>query len=210
MANEQQQDKRTASQKLEDIEGGLINLYQTVDNMARDLMTAKEAIKLLGNKSDAICKAILNGEKPSDEVISRIMVENNVSELKEKVQKLVSDGVLEAAEEISPNSFVVGRELAEDGTIQNPRMQFVVSALGAEIKDKFPGNKIGQVVNVQEGKWNFEIQEIYNIVTPPAPSEAADPAEETLPPVLEAEVLQPEATSELASATPEEALPTPE
>lgn len=182
MNNNQQQDKRTASQRIDDLERGLMSLYQTADSMARDLMTIKEAIKLLGNKLDSVVKASRGGETLTDEVIARIMVENNVEELKEKVANLVNQGILVAAEEVAPSSFVVGRELAEDGSIQNPRMQFVVSALDPSVKDKFPGAKLGQVLVLQEGKWQFEVQEIYNIVTPQLATEpAAEAVQEAAP-----------------------------
>lgn len=169
-----QQEKRTASQRIDDMERGLMALYQTADNMARDLMTIKEAIKLLGNKLDSVVKASARGELLSDEVIAKIMVENNVEELKEKVTNLVSQGILVAAEEVGSNSFVVGRELGEDGTVANPRMQFVVSALQPEVRDKFPSAKVGQVLDLQEGKWKFEIQEVYSIQTPEASKPDAD------------------------------------
>jgi hypothetical protein len=170
----QQADKRTASQRIDDMERGLMALYQTADNMARDLMTIKEAIKLLGNKLDSVVKASQRGEALNDEVIAKIMVENNMEELKEKVTNLVNQGVLVPAEEVGPNSFIVGRELSEDGTVQNPRMQFVVSALQEDVRSKFPGAKAGQTLELQEGKWKFEVQEVYSIQTPvaaPAPQE---------------------------------------
>jgi hypothetical protein len=169
----QQADKRTAAQRIDDMERGLMALYQTADNMARDLMTIKEAIKLLGNKLDAVVKASNRGEQLNDEVISKIMVENNIEELKSKVQDLVNQGVLQAAEEVTPNSFVVGREIDENGTVQNPRMQFVVSALAPNVKDKFPGAKAGQTLELEEGKWKFEIQEVYSLVVPSAPAPQA-------------------------------------
>lgn len=168
-----QADKRTASQRIDDMERGLMALYQTADNMARDLGTIKEAIKLLGNKLDSVVKASASGQPLNDEVIAKIMVENNVQELKEKVTNLVAQGILVTAEEIGPNSFIVGRELADDGTVQNPRMQFVASALAADIRDKFTGAKAGQKLKLQEGKWNFEIQEVYNIQTPEQAAPAA-------------------------------------
>jgi hypothetical protein len=179
MSNNQQADKRTASQRLDDMERGLMALYQTADNMARDLMTIKEAIKLLGNKLDSVVKASQRGEALNDETIAKIMVENNIEELKEKVTNLVNQGVLQATEEVTANSFVVGRELAEDGTVANPRMQFVVSALNPEVRDKFPGAKVGQTLELQEGKWKFEVLEVYAIVTPKAPEAAAPEAAAT-------------------------------
>lgn len=179
----QQQDKRTASQRIDDMERGLMALYQTADNMARDMMTIKEAIKLLGNKLDSVVKASARGEALTDEVIAKIMVENNVEELKDKVTNLVNQGVLVAAEEVGPNSFVVGREIDENGNVANPRMQFVVSALHGEIKDKFPGAKPGQTLDLQEGKFKFEVQEVYDLQTPQqaAPEQSEAPAEAVAP-----------------------------
>lgn len=173
-----QADKRTASQRIEDMERGLMALYQTADNMARDMMTIKEAIKLLGNKLDAVVKATSRGEQLTDEVISKIMVENNVEELKNKVQDLVNQGVLVAAEEVTTNSFIVGREIDADGKVQNPRMQFVVSALAENVRSKFPGAKAGQTLELEEGKWKFEVQEVYSIQTPQAPQAEAQEAQE--------------------------------
>lgn len=172
MANEQKQ--RTAAQRIEDLEQGMMAMYQTLDQMARDLMTIKEAIKLLGNKMDSIVKASQRGEALTDEVISKIMVENNMEELKSKVQALVDQGVLVPAEEVTDTSFVVGREMNDQGEIQNPRMQFVLSALEESVRAKFPGSKVGQVLDLKDGKWKFEITETYNIVTP----QVAQPAQE--------------------------------
>lgn len=170
----QQTEKRTATQRIEDLEQGFMSLYQTVDNMARDLMTIKEAIKLLGNKLDSVVKASTRGLTLSDDVIASIMVENNVEELKTKVTNFVNQGMLVPTEEVTNNSFVVGRELSDDGTVQNPRMQFVVSALSEDVRSKFPGAKVGQILDLQEGKWKFEILEIYSIETPKTPEAASE------------------------------------
>ena len=89
MNEQQQQDKRTASQRIDDMERGLMALYQTADNMARDLMTIKEAIKLLGNKLDSVVtlsRTCVNLTEPlSDANIANQMVANNLEELKEKI-----------------------------------------------------------------------------------------------------------------------------
>lgn len=170
----QKPQQRTAAQRLDDLERGLMALYQTADNMARDMGVIKEAIKLLGNKLDAVVKASARGEALNDDVISKIMIENNVEELKNKVTTLVQQGVLVAAEEVTPNSFVVGQELAQDGTVQNPRIQFVVSALQEGVKEKMPGAKVDQILDLEEGKWKFQVLEIYSIETPKAPEEAQE------------------------------------
>src|SRR5690242_16307611 len=114
--------KKTAAQRIEALENAFMSLYHTADNMARDLLTAKEAIKLLGNKLDAVAKLA----KLSDDDIAKIMIENNIAELKGKIDNLVEKGVLTAEEEVKENSFVVGREIDQDSTVVNPRLQFAL------------------------------------------------------------------------------------
>lgn len=173
----QEPTKRTASQRLDDMERATMSLYQTVDAIARDVLTLKEAVKLLGNKMDSIVKATQRGEELNDEVLSKIMIENNVEELKQKVTNLVTQGVLKSEEIVSDNSFVVGRELDDSGIVVNPRMQFVVSSLQQEqVRTKFKDAKVGQLLNLEEGKWKFEIMESYSIVEPTLPT--AEPVAE--------------------------------
>lgn len=170
------QDKRTATQRIEDLERALMSLYQTADNMARDLMTIKDAIKLLGNKLDAVVQASERGTVNND-VVAAIMVENNVSELKSKVDNLVAQGILAAEEAITDKSFVVGREVDSEGKVVNPRLQFTMGALPPETSAKLVGGMPGQVITLQEDKLKFEVLETYAIQTPKASEEA--PAEQS-------------------------------
>lgn len=171
-----QTDKRTASQRIEDLERAMMSLYQTADNMARDLGTIKDAIKLLGNKVDAIVKASSSSQPINDDVIAAIMVQNNVEELKQKVSNLVAQGVLSAEESITETSFVVGSEVKEDGTVANPRLQFTMQALQPELREKLKGAKAGQTVTLQEGKLLFNVLETYAIQQPKAPEQSQEEA----------------------------------
>jgi hypothetical protein len=165
-------DKRTATQRIEDLERALMSLYQTADNMARDLMTIKDALKILGNKTDALVKALVrDGSKISDDIISSIMIENNVEELKEKVATLVTQGILTPSEEIVESSFVVGRDVGQDGKVVNPRIQFAFSGINPEVREKLRGAKAGQVIEFSADKNKFEVLEVYTIGTPGAPEE---------------------------------------
>lgn len=168
-----QQDKRTASQRIDDLERGIMALYNTADNLVRDLLTVKEAIKLLGNKLDSVVKASERGQPLNDDVISKIMIENNVEELKQKTTNLINQGFLVASEEVTKTSFVVGRELDDKGEVVNPRMQFVVGSLDPKVGDKFPGSKVGTILNLEEGKWKFEVLEVYAITQSKAEAKAA-------------------------------------
>lgn len=165
------QDKRNASQRIEDLERAMMSLYQTADNMARDLMTIKDAIKILGNKVDAIVKASSRGETLSDEVVAAIMVENNVEELKNKLNMLVAQGILVPEAVVSATSFVVGREVDDSGKVVNPRLQFTMSGLQEQVREKIVGAVPGQTLTLEEGKLKFEVLESYAIQTPQPPSE---------------------------------------
>jgi hypothetical protein len=162
----EQKDTRTASQKISDLENVVMGLYQTVQNMTKDLAELKNNARLTNNKIASIIKASSSGEQVSDEVISRLMVENNVEELKLKVTNLVGQGVLESEQEVGEDSFVVGSELDESGTVVNPRLQFALKALSAELAEKIKGSKPGDVLNLEEGKMKLKVLETYKIVIP--------------------------------------------
>lgn len=173
-------DKRTASERISDLEKTLLSSYQTMDMMARDLMILKDAIKLLGNKLDAVVKVTTRGGTLNDESISAVMVENNVEELSDKVKDLISKGILATQETVTDNSFIVGREVSSaDGSVSNPRLQFALSALAPDLKEKFKGAKAGDILDLQEGKNKFELLETYGIQSPSSEEEVAESAPES-------------------------------
>jgi hypothetical protein len=198
-----QNDKRTASQRIDDLENAMRAVYQTLDPMGRDLMTCKEAIKLLGNKADALAKAA----GITDDVIGKLMIENNVAELKEKVTNLVAQGILVPSEELNDTAFIVGQEVDDSGAIVNPRAQFALGSIAPEVREKIKAGKIGEPLLLQEGKLRLLITEAYQII-PPQPPQAVAPVEQTAPvevaPAQEAAQAPAEAPAE---ATPAEAAP---
>lgn len=167
------ENKLSASQRIENLERSVMSTYQTLDMMVRDLTVLKDAVKLLGNKVDSVVKGVNAGGPLTDEVISRFMIENNVVELKEKVSQLITQGVLVAQDSITESSFLVGREVSEDGIVLNPRLQFALSALAKELQAKLLGHKVGDLVELQEGKLKFEVSEVYSIQAPQEPTEEA-------------------------------------
>jgi hypothetical protein len=177
----EQTDKRSASQKIDDLERGIAATFQTLDNMARDIMVIKEAIKLLGNKVDSIVKASERGLVVNDDLISKIMVENNVEELKEKVSSLVAQGVLVTQDVVGDDSFIVGRELSEAGEVVNPRLQFALGAIQEEMRGKIKGSKAGDVLTLEEGKLRFEVTEVYGVKPPTAPEAPSTPPADAPP-----------------------------
>lgn len=171
---------RTAGQRLDDLEKGLGQLFQNLDNLFRDSNVQRDAVKLLGNKVDALAKAIRRSEEPTDDTLSKIMIENNVEELKGKVDNLVKAKILVATDIVGKTSFVVGRELeADSDKIINPRLQFALTALQKEVGEKIDGHLVGDIIVVEEGKARFEVLEVYNIQAPPQPQAVAPAATST-------------------------------
>lgn len=169
--------KKTASQRIEELEQAMMSMYSTANNMARDIMTMKEAIKLLGNKVDSIVKASERGEELNDDTLSKIMIENNTAELATKVQTLVQQGFLSKADSITEESFVVGKEVDDDGNVMNPRLQFAMKGLQDVLRSKIVGSKAGDILTLEEGKLKFEVVEVYDIVVPKAEAVAAEGAD---------------------------------
>lgn len=170
-------DTRSASQRLTDLENNLGQLSLLSDYINKDLSIMKSAVKLIDNKLNALIKATTQGETVTDEVIDRIMVENNVEDLTNKVSNMVTQGIISPEQTVSENSFVVGKEADAEGKVSNPRVQFVLMTLNPEIRTQFVGAKVGDALTFQDGKLVFTILESYKINEAPtsAPSEPAVP-----------------------------------
>lgn len=167
MAEQQQEQpkQRTAGERIQDLENALMGLYQALDNMSRDMLTIKEAIKLLGNKLDSVAKAA----NISDDVISKLMVENNVAELKKQVEQFVAQGVLKASTTITDSSFVIGQEIDQAGNVLNPRIQFILGSMKPEVREAIKAGGIGQAINLGKDVMQFLLLEVYDVIAPQAP-----------------------------------------
>lgn len=179
-----QQKQLSASQRLMRAEAAIMQMYQTMDNMARDLLITKDALKLLGNKLDSVVKLVNAGQPLTIENIAKVMTDNNIEELKQKCTDLVKEGVLVTVDVVPPTrGLVAGRELNDKGEIVNPRLQFTLHSQPKEVQDKIIGAKVGDVLKLAEGKASLEVIEIYEIQAPKpvstdAAPNAAAPAEQ--------------------------------
>lgn len=182
----QNNDKRTASQRIDDLERAVVSVFQVANNMARDNQLIKNALKLMDNKLESIMKASVAGEPLTNEVISRYMRDIEVAELKEKVTNLVTQGFLVATEAVEDGAFIVGSENepdAEDGTagkVVHSRLQFTLQSLDPAIQEKLKGAKVGDTVRFKDDALVFKVLEAYKIVNPtPAPAPEAPAAEQS-------------------------------
>lgn len=166
--NQKPSDNRSATQKLTDLENAVMSLFDVNDKLSRDVMTLKNVLKLLDNKVNSIVKASSAGEPLTDEVLTRIMVENNVAELAQKVTNMISQGFLALEDAVSENSFIVGSEIDTNDKVTNPRIQFALKSLSAEMQAKILGVKLGDTVSINE-VLKFKVLESYKIQEPKAP-----------------------------------------
>jgi len=176
MANEKE--KRTASERIEDCERAIMSGFQVTNNLARDVMVIKDALKLLNNKVTSIAQASVAGEKLTEEVLAKYMIENNVNDLRGKVENLVNQGVLVPADTAGDNTFLVGSENEASGKVVHPRIQFTFGSLEKDLQEKLKGAKVGDIVTFQDDKLRFVVKEIYNIV-PPKPEPVDTPTADT-------------------------------
>src|ERR1700722_7559547 len=168
MANDA--DKRSASEKIEDLEQAAMSQFHTSNNIQRDLMMVKDALKLMANKVTSMMQASVKGEPLTPEVVSKYMTENNIEELKGKVQMLINQGVLVPADTVGDGTFLVGSENEKDGKVVHPRIQFTFGSLpDKEVQEKLKGAKVGDIVTIKEDKLRFVVKEIYTIVAPKVP-----------------------------------------
>lgn len=176
MGPQNPQSKKSATQRLEDLENAVMNLYNVANGLARDLYISKEALKLLGNKTDSVVKCINKGSTLTAENISAAMVENNIEELKNVVESYVKMGACAPTDIVANDSFLVVREIAKDGSVADPRAQFTLASLeNKEVATKLLGAKVGDVVPTYEGKHSIEVLEIYKVAAPQAAPEQEAP-----------------------------------
>ncbi len=201
-------DKRTATQRIEDLEKVITVLYQTVSqfkagldslpNLQGDMGLVKEALKLLNKKTEAIIQVAAPETGITANSVSALVVKMNVEDMTAQVAGYVASGHLVAAEEIADNSYLVVEESNADGAIANPRIQFRLDSQDPATSAVLKGKKVGDVVSFGENKFNAKILEIYSLAEPKAP-EAAAPVE-TAPAAPAAEAVANNATTEAAPA----------
>lgn len=133
-------------------------------NIARENEILKDALQLLHEKLDAVISLQNNGLPLNDTNINETVIKMKENSLKEKIDEALKAGSITTADVISDDSLVVSRELNKEGRVENPRLQFIVGRLVDELKSKFVGKKVGDLVQGEENKLDIEIMEIYDLV----------------------------------------------
>lgn len=135
-----------------------------VYNLSRENEILKDALQLLHEKLDAVIALQNRGLPLSDDNINQIVVELKENELKQRVDDMLERGTIKSSEVVGEDSLIVSRELSKEGKVENPRLQFLVGRLIDELKNKFVGKKIGDLIQGDDNKLDIEIMEIYDLV----------------------------------------------
>lgn len=159
--------KLNAAQRLESLEKAMVLIDKTIHELYKSVEGLRLAGKTLSNKVDSIISASAQGQQINDDVVNKIMIENNVQELKERIERLKSSNQLVEGSEINDLSLMVLREIDPDtNEVANPRVQIAFQLLAEQTKDLLRGKKAGDIIAMGENKLNLEVLEVYEIVVP--------------------------------------------
>ena len=175
-------DKRTATQKIEDLEKVVTMLYQAtaqIKNVTEGLMPlqgdmaiVKDALKLLNKKTEAIIQVASAETGITADSVSALVIKMNVDDLKAQVAGYLANGHLTASDTVDAKSYLVCEELTADGAVANPRIQFRLDSQDQATSEAFLGKKVGDTASFGENKFSAKILEIYTITEPKAPEAA--------------------------------------
>jgi len=166
----------TAAQRIEILEKQVENLGKMIQILAEELDKLSLAGHDLHKKVEAAVKVAATGEL-NEKKVDEYLINQQVLELKNKVEMLIHNGVLTPADEvIGDNLFIVGKEMNKEGEIVSPRTQTTLQNLPEDVKSKLIGKKIGDLVQFSEDKLSFLIDELY-IINEPKAEETIVPTE---------------------------------
>lgn len=186
-------DKRTATQRIEDLEKVVTMVCQSVfqlqnankalTQLQSDVGLLKHSAKLIDRKVDAVINSASSTSGISLESVKAFMIDASIKELKEQVANHLKNGELVEAAEITANGFCVCEEYGTDGSVTDPRVQFRLDSQKKETVDALLGKKPGDVVTFGDNTFSVKVLEVYAL--PPAPSPDAATTTEAAPAATE-------------------------
>jgi hypothetical protein len=184
-------EKRTATQRIEDLEKVLASVYQAVMThreaiealapVKEDMALVKDALKLINKRVEAVVQAAKPESGITSQSVSDLLVQMNVADLASQVQGHLANGHLSPTDTVAKDTFLVCEEFDSNGTMVNPRIQFRLDSQDAQTQELLTGKKVGETVTFGEGKLSAKITEVYALTlpTPPQASEEAAPEAQT-------------------------------
>ena len=159
--------KMNATQRLAAVEQ-LVSSYDSKFNIVADELDKLSAyVNNLTRRLNATIQAGEDGGITNDSV-KQIIIGENVKDLEGKVEMLQQNGVLSRNDTmaIADNSFIIGREIDDEGNVVNPRLQFLVGSIEQSYKEGLLGKKLGDTYKSKDSSVTLEITEIYEVADP--------------------------------------------
>jgi hypothetical protein len=167
--------KLNSAQKLKALETQVSTLNEKIGKLESlfDNSTTILAgeIDKITNVSKSIIKrlnaAITAGEGGdlSNDMVNKIILQEAEVDLQNKVKMLEKAGAIIKNDDaiIGKETFLVAREIDDDGNLINPRTQFKVGSLPDEITKPMLGKKLGDLIKTGEAELTLEILEVYDV-----------------------------------------------
>jgi len=154
----------TAAQRIENLERSTDGIRKMIQVVAEEMDKLQQTQLALAKRLDATLKVASSDAGLSEASVNAFEVEQQIKAMKDKVDLLVSQGALVESDEIKQgNNFIVGREITKEGEVVSARTQATISTLPKEVQDALMNKKVGDLVNFDEGKLSFQVDEIYLI-----------------------------------------------
>ena len=171
----------------EGIVRGYMGFYKEINEIKTKLGKAEQMLGEAMQFIYGVERCFLEGKVVDKDTLRAAIIGNRMDSMKAEVDKHVTDGVLKTAETTTEQSFIVFRDLGLDGTVLDPRNQIAIVNVKGDLKAKFLGKKVGDLVSVLPDR-NIEILEIFEIVPPAAPEATVAPVASETPKEGEANV----------------------
>jgi hypothetical protein len=153
----------SAGEKIEAIEKAIVSVKNMIKVMAEEMDKLQQAQTMLSRQIEGILKVAPESEI-NEKRVSDFVMDQQLKELKNQIEVLVSNGVLSKTEEIVDEKiFIVGKEITKEGEVVTPRLQASISSLPEQVKTALKNKKVGDLVDFGENQLNFQIDEVYKI-----------------------------------------------
>lgn len=161
-----------AAQRIENLEKTVDAIRKMIQVIGEELEKMQKNQLVIAKRLESTLKVASEGDL-NEKNVNDYQIAQQVKELKEKVDLLVSQGVLLEVPEITKGTdFVIGQEVNEEGEVISPRTQATIQTLPQEVQDKLMGKKAGDLVSFDQGKLSFLVKEVYSIQSNEAPKTA--------------------------------------
>lgn len=167
---------KNAAQRIESLEATVNALLNAHNNNMKSFEILAEEIDKVRELNLAVARrlnvaiTVSESGQLTHEKVNAAIVDQNATNLKNSVDFMVKEGLLSPKEgEANGTDFIVARELKDDGSVINPRLQFSMVQMnsledGKKLVNAIIGKKVGDVVKKDENDTtSLEILEILSV-----------------------------------------------